>query len=384
VRLRHIHITETRPFRRAAGRNDLTRPDLARVRGLARAGLALALLLASATASNAEKLYWSNTSTDTIQRSNLDGSALETVVAGVTSFGIALDPAAGKLYWTDLGDPNTLGDESIRRSNLDGSGIEILLGAIDGVRDPVSIAVDPAAGWMYWTDAGAGARGVYRADLDGSNRVRLIDVEALGAARAAAGIPGLEFSQVWGLALDVPGGSLYWCDYFAGDIHRADLDGTNIDPPLVSGLVTPRALALDAAAGRVLWSQSPFESEIGSVGQDGSLPIVFLGRPAWNVREPFGMAVDPVAGQLYWTDSKTGEISRIALDGTAPEVVLTLRAFDPRKNRFRAESPFAIAIDTTPPPPPPPPVRCGLGFEVAFVVPVLVALRRRRLVRSRS
>jgi hypothetical protein len=38
-----------------------------------------------------------------------------------------------------------------------------------------------------------------------------------------------------------------------------------------------------------------------------------------------------------------------------------------------------VCVDEEPPPPPPPPGRrCGLGFELVFVLPVIAALRRRR------
>ena len=63
----------------------------------------------------AQKIYWV---TDTIQRANLDGSDIEAVVT-LTAYkiwGLALDLADGKVYWTAL-----LPDEAaVQRANLDG------------------------------------------------------------------------------------------------------------------------------------------------------------------------------------------------------------------------------------------------------------------------
>ena len=57
----------------------------------------------------AQKIYWTDSSTDKVQRANLDGSNVEDVIANTGTIGstrpagIALDGVGGKLYWTDLG-----------------------------------------------------------------------------------------------------------------------------------------------------------------------------------------------------------------------------------------------------------------------------------------
>ena len=58
--------------------------------------------------------------------------------------GIALDPDAGKMYWTDYR------TDKIQRANLDGSQVEDLV--TTGLSGPSGIALDPGAGKMYWTD----------------------------------------------------------------------------------------------------------------------------------------------------------------------------------------------------------------------------------------
>ena len=76
-----------------------------------------------------EKSHTSRFSSSNIQRANLDGSNIETLVsikdAGLR--GITLDVAGGKIYWTRPG--------NIQRANLDGSNIETL---VSGLNEPVS------------------------------------------------------------------------------------------------------------------------------------------------------------------------------------------------------------------------------------------------------
>ena len=57
-----------------------------------------------------------------------------------------LDPAGGRIYWTDPG------ASAIRVGNLDGTGNSILFG---GEASPFAVATDPAANRIYWTGGGA-------------------------------------------------------------------------------------------------------------------------------------------------------------------------------------------------------------------------------------
>lgn len=105
------------------------------------------MLLHPHTGAAQSKMYWADQSNfRTIQRSNLNGSGVEDLVTGLSiPMGIALDVAAGKMYWTDTG------IDKIQRANLDGSGVEDLVAT--GLEDPLGIALDIAAGKMYWVDA---------------------------------------------------------------------------------------------------------------------------------------------------------------------------------------------------------------------------------------
>jgi sugar lactone lactonase YvrE len=87
-------------------------------------------------------IYWSDTIADRIQRADFEGHHVEDIVtANLTSaIGIAIDAAAGKLYWTDRGlDTLTSRGDAIKRANLDGSSVEVLVAG--GHAEPRSIVL---------------------------------------------------------------------------------------------------------------------------------------------------------------------------------------------------------------------------------------------------
>ena len=113
------------------------------------------------------KIYWIHH--DGIQSASLDGSNIETLITedelDYSGFGFALDGDRGKIYWTAYGD--------IWRANLDGSNIETLITELGSYGWSIGgIALDVAAGKIYWANNKEG--GIQRANLDGSNIETLI------------------------------------------------------------------------------------------------------------------------------------------------------------------------------------------------------------------
>jgi hypothetical protein len=92
----------------------------------------------------------------TINRSRLSGSQPETLIDLKTLLGsafrtreIAVDMAGGKIYWT-VSDAATV--MAIQRADLDGSNVETLISAPYTYGGFRGIALDAAAGKMYWID----------------------------------------------------------------------------------------------------------------------------------------------------------------------------------------------------------------------------------------
>ena len=165
-------------------------------------------------------LYWADSEAGKIQRANLDGSEVQTIVSGLEDpEGIALDVGSGKIYWTEW--------ESVKRANLDGSQIESL-GTVWGS----DIALDVAEGKSYlanWKET------IYRTGLGGSP-VETLVTEA-GASEA--------------ITLDLSKGKMYWGGWRGEEIRRADLDGSQVEI-IVTGVDRVRDLAVDEGCGQTV------------------------------------------------------------------------------------------------------------------------------------
>jgi len=172
------------------------------------------------------KIYWTNqTGNPKIQRANMDGSSVETVLpgSGCCTSGIALDGAGGRLYWAD----GYYGG-SISRCNLDGSNVQ-LLATTAGI--PTGVALDSAGGKVYWTEYGNGNFDfVKSANLDGS-----------GAKTLLSGANGLQTPQH--IVIHSAAGKMYFTDLHAGKVYQANLDGTGLKA-IVANLGYPRGIAL--------------------------------------------------------------------------------------------------------------------------------------------
>jgi DNA-binding beta-propeller fold protein YncE len=162
----------------------------------------------------ARTIYWSNAVTKTIAWARLDGSAggvLNTTGAPPIGniFRIAVDPVAGRVYWGS--NVNTPGVAStIGYANVDNSGGGELNIAGATPPDEVSgLAVDPAAGRLYWLDA----------------NLEIVSFASLnGAGGEDVNTAGDIFNRPWGLALDPVLGKLYWGNESNGE-ERADAIG---------------------------------------------------------------------------------------------------------------------------------------------------------------
>jgi DNA-binding beta-propeller fold protein YncE len=272
-------------------------------------GCALALLLCMAgwlasAAVASDSIYWSSyTSAGAVLLGNLDGTGSRALFTGESSpEGVAIDSAAGKIYWADTGagagTGTANGAGAIRVANLDGTGARDLF---TGESQPSGVAIDPAAGLIYWADAVRGAGTIRVGNLDGS-----------GAART------LFAGEDWpvGVAIDPAAGTIYWASYNSFLIRGGNLDGTGART-LFSGENYPTQLAVDPAAGKIYWtSEFAGEIRVGNVDGTGATTLYSGGS---NVG---GLAIDPAAGKIYWTNSVDGTVLVGSLDGTAPAQTL--------------------------------------------------------------
>lgn len=256
----------------------------------------------SAQAAPATGMFWGETSPNQIGRADLNplGSG-QTLLTGDSTHGVAVDEAAGKLYWTDLA-----GSGRIRRANLDGSNVETLINDVQAV----GIAVDSVNQKVYWTEHGDDIIG--RADLDGSNAETVLSID-----------------QPWGIALDVASGKLYFSQteyFFSGNmIQRVNLDGSGGVEHVVN-TNGARYLDLDLTNGHIYWAEQG-NLRIMRSGLDGSGKQTFLSTVS---SKPRGIAVDSEAEQVYFTDINGMVIERVNFDGSGRQLLVDTSTASPQ------------------------------------------------------
>ena len=248
-----------------------------------------------------------------------------------------------------------LGAGRVLSANPDGSDLKTLL--IEGRKLPDGLAVDVAAGHLYWTNMGnpkANDGTIFRSDLDGGNLTTIV-------------APGGTFTPKQ-LQIDKPSGKLYWCDREGMRVMRANLDGSKIETLVDTSQGDPRpgadatkwcvGIAVDAGAGKLYWTQKG-----GDNAGEGSILRANLdipkGQTASNrsdiellydkLPEPIDLDIDPGSRWLYWTDRgdppRGNTVNRAPLDATqakrpVPEIIFTHLmegiglALDPKHNRM--------------------------------------------------
>ena len=143
------------------------------------------------------------------------------------------------------------------------------------------------------------------------------------------------------------GSRMYWTDLGTatgdGKIQRADLDGSNIQDLVTTGLTVPSGIALDVAGGKMYWTNAalPPNSKIQRANLDGSTIEPLVDNLVTTVlTEPAGIALDVAGGKMYWTDRGAAKIQRANLDGSNIEDLVTTGI----------TMPFGIALELGQPP----------------------------------
>ena len=173
-----------------------------------------------------KKLYWINTFEGKIQSVDLNGENITTIIQFddiITH--IAVDAEGAKLYWADS-------KLRIRRVNLDGTSIETPLAGWKSNRSRGVGGIAIADGKIYWTERqNSSIVGgiIYRANLNGTN------LETLATPQ---GTPT-------GVAVDTVNGKVYWANLHGG-IQRMDINGGEIEN-VAYGIAAPGGLALGPA-----------------------------------------------------------------------------------------------------------------------------------------
>lgn len=255
------------------------------------------LIIPSKANAAAEKIFYTDVNERKIYKVDPDGSNLElvtTVVTNSTPRDLAIDAFNSKLYWVNF----KTGLNEIVRSNFDGTNVETLINT--GLSQPVSIDLDIGSGKMYWAEQGGGGS-FKRANLDGSNVETLIS-------------SGFTFPS--GIDVDHINQKIYLTDFGTGKISKANLDGTGLTD-IVTGQGSPFGVDVDLENNKVYWTGFSF---VRRANLDGSNVETVLTTGLTN---PLGIGVDPGGDKFYLADSSQDAIIRADLDGANSSQILS-------------------------------------------------------------
>jgi DNA-binding beta-propeller fold protein YncE len=285
---------------------------------------------ASGDTATVGRLFLLDLSDGSVVSLNSDGSDRTVIVTGCRyPDGIAVDVAAGHIYWTNMGNPKA-NDGSIERADLDGLNRKTIVPQ-GGTFTPKQVQLEKKSRKLYWCDR-EGMR-VMRANLDGSNIETLVDASQ-GDPR-----PGPDATK-WcvGVAIDVDGGKVYWTQKGSDNAGRGRIFRAGIDVPtgqtasnradidvLYDELPEPIDLDLDLNNRVIYWTdrgdpprgntvnRAPMDSD----AKDRPAPeIVFS-----HLMEGIGIALDLKGDRMFITDFG-GDVLTARLDGSDKKVLL--------------------------------------------------------------
>ena len=218
--------------------------------------------------------------------------------------------------------------------NPDGSEKTVL---VDGSPIPDGVAVDVEAGHVYWTNMGkppANDGSIERIDLDGCNRTTIVPSGGTYTPKQ--------------LHFDTIGRKLYWGDREGMRVMRCDLDGSNVETLVQTGQGDDDrrdqtnwcvGVAVDHVAGHLYWTQKgPDNAGLGKILRVGigipagesaarrsDIEVVFKDLP-----EPIDLEIDHTTRTLYWTDrgdpphgNTVNRAPLTEIGSVAPEIVAT-------------------------------------------------------------
>ncbi|CAO2579869.1 Low-density lipoprotein receptor-related protein 4 [Lemmus lemmus] len=119
---------------------------------------------------------------------------------------------------------------------------------------------------------------------------------------------------------------VFWSDVTLDRILRANLNGSNVEEVVSTGLESPGGLAVDWVHDKLYWTDSG-TSRIEVANLDGAHRKVLLWQ---NLEKPRAIALHPMEGTIYWTDwGNTPRIEASSMDGSARRIIADTHLFWP-------------------------------------------------------
>uniref|UniRef100_A0A672KQ36 Low-density lipoprotein receptor-related protein 2-like n=1 Tax=Sinocyclocheilus grahami TaxID=75366 RepID=A0A672KQ36_SINGR len=212
---------------------------------------------------------------------------------------------SGFIYWCDFSS-TVASQNGIRTIKPDGSGFRSIVTSGIGRNGIRGIAVDWAAGNLYFTNAFLTETYIEVIRLNTTFRRVLLKTQV---------------DMPRHIAVDPMNRYLFWADYGqTPKIERAFLDGSNRTVLVSSGIVTPRGLALDHRDGYIYWVDDSLDM-IARVRPDGGETEVV--RYGSRYPTPYGVTV--FEGNVIWVDRNLKKVFQASKQPGATDQPLVIR-----------------------------------------------------------
>jgi hypothetical protein len=275
-------------------------------------------------------LYFLDASGGRILSVKPDGSDRKVIATAVGPIpdGIVVDAKAGRIYWTNMGNP-VKNDGTIERVDLDGKNRTTIVPE-GGTFTPKQLHLEKENGKLYWCDR-EGMR-VMRCNLDGSKIETLVD-SSKGDPR-----PGSDATK-WcvGITVDPEHGEIYWTQKGPTKGGSGRIFRTNMEIPkgetaanrsdievLFDKLPEPIDLELDLENRVLYWTDRgdpPHGNTVNRASVDTKPGETAPEILATHLMEGIGIALDLKGNRMFFTDL-AGDLCSARLDGSEKKVLL--------------------------------------------------------------
>jgi low density lipoprotein receptor-related protein 5/6 len=170
-----------------------------------------------------------------------------------------------------------------------------------------ALAIAPG---LYWTDESDGY--IYRSDFDGSGLTAVLYTG--------------ENTEPRDILIDEDSGQMYWTEWRAQKIRKANLDGTSVSTVINVGGIGSSGFDIDFESSWIFWAEKTggFNDKIRRARLSGSGQTTLL---EWGSGQggAVDIALDMDSEKMYWTRATAGDdlIQRANFDGYGVETVCT-------------------------------------------------------------
>uniref|UniRef100_A0A9J8ABN9 Low density lipoprotein receptor-related protein 2a n=1 Tax=Cyprinus carpio carpio TaxID=630221 RepID=A0A9J8ABN9_CYPCA len=212
---------------------------------------------------------------------------------------------SGFIYWCDFSS-TVASQNGIHRIKPDGSGFQSIVTSGIGRNGIRGIAVDWAAGNLYFTNAFLTETYIEVLRLNTTFRRVLLKTQV---------------DMPRHIVVDPMNRYLFWADYGqTPKIERAFLDGSNRTVLVSSGIVTPRGLALDHRDGYIYWVDDSLDMIARVRPEGGETTVVRYGS---RYPTPYGVTV--FEGNVIWVDRNLKKVFQASKQPGATDQPLVIR-----------------------------------------------------------